>query len=238
MKNVPQLTGLTCLNPLFNDQARGTPLNGKIFLARNFLDCAALNAPGVSAVILDAGQIPAVQELQDFIARGMKKSPRALQRDLGRVFFRPQPLRECSRAIMDVFRRVGVNDRTRESVEVAQTSCNLFTGYQPSNWGRFREFKTVSANLGSEPAGQSGMKYLLSPVDDARYERDIAGKKWADVARDHPDLQWGELKPGQVMIHRGGEASPNNPVLVFANPQGPHAAFVMTDSEIPVSPGF
>ncbi|MCD8571722.1 MAG: hypothetical protein LRY76_09465 [Alphaproteobacteria bacterium] len=106
------------------------------------------------------------------------------------------------------------------------------------SWGRFFEYTVVSVNLGRGENRESGLKYLLSPITDERYQ-DIKGRPWQDVAKDNPDLEWGELQPGQILVYKGGKPE-NMPLLVKAGPvvEGAqsYARFELSDALIPLPP--
>jgi hypothetical protein len=232
--------GLPCLNPVFNDAAPGQALNGKILIAQDVSDVAALKAPDVSAILLDASDIPAVQGLMDFIAAGRAKNEKALKRQLGKIVFPPRPLIAYRTFLRSVFDRTAFNGHFTESAELGAGGpvSGRSVRFNEHVFGKNYKYSVVTANLGRGEGADKGLKYLLTPVTLERYRSAIEGKAWRDVARDNPDLEWGELKPGQVLIYKGGKPGVQGPVLVSGGPDveggETYARYDMSDEYYPV----
>lgn len=212
---------LPCLNPAFNGAASSeTFINGKILRARTMADMTAIKDPAVSAVILDASGEPAVQELRAFIACH-KEDSHYLARNLNAIFLPHKSLRNYRRLLTSIFKATACNGHVREGFEFA-TEGGLVQGrgvrFNEHVFGKHHKYFVVAGNLGGGTGADAGIKYLLSPVTEARYRTAIEGKPFATAKADNPDLAWGELKPGEIIIYKGGKLGVQGPVLVTGGP--------------------
>ncbi|HRQ61836.1 MAG TPA: hypothetical protein PLO23_10070 [Alphaproteobacteria bacterium] len=218
-----------------------TGINGKVLRIETLRDLPRLSDVDVSAVVLDGALIPEFSAMRDFIAQGTRENPKKLTNTLQGLFwgvlFAPAELRAFRRSMATVFRSVSKNQTIREGWDIGGPKELPDVRHDTYRWGRFYSFKTMVANLGTEGVtGISGLSYLQTPVESERYKTGLILKAF-DAARTHnPDLDWAELKPGEVLIYKGGEMAFDNSVQPYVHAQGPHMLFTMSDSETPLPP--
>lgn len=218
-----------------------TTINGKVLRIETLADLPRINEVDVSAVILDSAVIPEFSAMRDFMAEGLRENPKKLRNSihgtLRSIFFPPAEFRSFRRKAAEIFRSISKNNTIRESWNFSDYPGLSEIRHDPSYWGRFPTFRVLIANMGTQDdTGAAGIQFLKTPIDQQRYAQSCLLQSWQDAAKKNPDLEWDELKPGEVMIYKGGNITPQNSILIYTAPQGPQTIFSMSDSEIPLPP--